>query len=77
MPQFTPGRPIVTDDPQVVVEGTLSPGQHRFQLVVVDELGNESDPVTGVVTVRERGSLGVGIVDRITRFFGGGSPPPG
>ena len=30
---------------------TLNPGQHRFQLVVEDELGRLSEPATVAVTV--------------------------
>lgn len=50
MPVFTPNVPVETDTPFVEVE-RLRPGQHRFQLVVVDEAGNPSRPDTVTVTV--------------------------
>ncbi len=54
---FQPGKTVKTDEPTVLVEvrgdPPLLPGRHRFQLVVVDDDGNESEPVTVEVTVRE------------------------
>ena len=76
MPRFVPGRAVVTDDPVVEVEGPLPPGRHRFQLVVVDELGNESEPAVVVVMVRGSVGPGGGIIDRIGRVFGRRPPPP-
>lgn len=53
MPTFTPKKPIETKTPTIEVEG-LPLGQHRFQLVVVDESGNQSLASTGVVTIIKR-----------------------
>ena len=48
MAKFVPGQEVVTDTPsiEVTVDPTkpLPPGRHRFQLVVVDDSGNESLP---------------------------------
>lgn len=51
MPRFEPNRPQETTETSVVVE-SLPLGVHRFQLVVVDQSGNQSDPDELVVTVR-------------------------
>jgi DNA-binding beta-propeller fold protein YncE len=50
---FAPNVPVVTATPTVEVEG-LSPGPHRFQLVVEDESGNRSQPSIAAVTVLGR-----------------------
>jgi hypothetical protein len=57
MAQFVVGTPIeteedtieVTVDPQI----PLSQGRHQFQLVVVDDSGNESNPDTVEVIVKD------------------------
>ena len=57
MPEFRTGQPVETDTPDVEV--TVSPtaplpaGRHRFQLVVVDDSGNRSEPSTTEVIVRD------------------------
>ena len=55
MPEFKPGRPVETDTPEVEVtvapNAPLSPGRHRFQLVVMDDSGNQSEPSTAEVIV--------------------------
>jgi hypothetical protein len=55
MPKFIIGQPIRTDKPDVEVsvsrDSPLLPGNHRFQLVVVDDSGLESDPTTIEVIV--------------------------
>ena len=47
MATFVPGVPVATTESRVDVTVTpanpLPPGRHRFQLVVVDDSGNESD----------------------------------
>ena len=53
MPTLTPGKPITVKDPHLLVENQFTPGRYRFQLVVIDEGGLESDPAELVVTVRE------------------------
>lgn len=50
MPVFIPNQSVVTDTPTVDVTG-VTPGSHRFQLVVEDEAGNQSAPAVTVVTV--------------------------
>jgi hypothetical protein len=52
MPVFQPNKPIVTDEPVVRVENRLAVGRYVFQLVVVDDSGQESAPASMVVEVR-------------------------
>jgi hypothetical protein len=48
MPVFKPNQPIAQNEPLVRVEATrenpLPVGPHRFQLVVIDDAGNPSEP---------------------------------
>jgi hypothetical protein len=57
MAQFVFGSPITTEEAGVEVtldEKTALPvGRHIFQLVVVDDSGNESKPAEVVVVVRD------------------------
>ncbi|MEM6898248.1 MAG: hypothetical protein AAF583_00550 [Pseudomonadota bacterium] len=57
MPQFKPNVPIVQDDPLVKVDVTrnkpMPAGKYVFQLVVVDDGGNESDPANIEVIIRD------------------------
>jgi hypothetical protein len=57
MALFEVGKPITTTDSTVSVDvdatHALSVGPHRFQLVVVDESGNQSQPVTVDVIVKD------------------------
>jgi len=57
MAQFTVGQEISTDDSFISVDATLDlplpKGQHTFSLVVVDDDGLQSDPVTVEVVVRD------------------------
>ena len=46
--------PFPTAEPILRIENELPPGAHVFQLVCVDEGGNESEPTTITVTVRGR-----------------------
>jgi hypothetical protein len=50
MPAFTPNQPITTRENVVLVE-QLTPGRHRFQLVIVDSAGQRSAPAVAVVQV--------------------------
>lgn len=55
---FTVGTTITTTDNFVdVITATgaapIAPGTHHFQLVVVDEAGNKSAPVTATVVIRD------------------------
>ena len=52
MVRFVPDTPITTDVSNVVVDGGLLPGRYVFQLVVVDEQGNESRPDERIVVIR-------------------------
>jgi hypothetical protein len=57
MAQFRPNQPVETEASEVEV--TVSPasplpaGRHQFQLVVVDDSGNESEPAVLEVIVRD------------------------
>jgi|SRR4051812_28730510 len=57
MATFTVGQDIATPDPVVSVDATidlpLPKGQHTFQLIVEDDDGLLSDPVTVDVVVRD------------------------
>ena len=57
MAQFVPNQPVAQPDPVVSVDVTptspLPMGVNRFQLVVVDDAGNESEPVFLEVIVRD------------------------
>jgi hypothetical protein len=57
MATFKPGTEIETPDPTVEVTVTptapLPAGAHKFQLVVVDDSGNKSDPMVVGVIVRD------------------------
>jgi hypothetical protein len=52
MPVLQPHRPLLSTTPRLVVSNRLPPGQHRFELVVVDEHGRVSAPDVWVVTVQ-------------------------
>jgi hypothetical protein len=73
MPVLVPLKPVTIREPQLLVENKLPPGRYRFQLVVIDDGRNESDPAQLVVTVRERPIRPIGpvirpeVVDRIDR----------
>jgi hypothetical protein len=59
MARFVTGQTITTTEPTVEVtvspSDPLSPGQHRFQLVVRDDAGNESAPaLVEIVVVDDR-----------------------
>lgn len=57
MPEFTINTPITTDQPLIDVTVTaarpLSFGRHTFRLVVEDDSGNQSDPDTLIIIVRD------------------------
>ncbi len=57
MARFVVNRPIKTREPFVRVDAGLKEGRHRFQLVVVDDRGNESKPATVTVTIKGRGRI--------------------
>lgn len=52
MAKFISDQPIETKEPQIVVDPGLKPGVYRFQLVVIDEQGNESAPAEIQVQIR-------------------------
>ena len=55
MANFVSGQPVQTTESVVEVTVSaatpLAPGRHRFQLVVVDDAGNESEPASADVIV--------------------------
>ena len=55
MATFVPGQDVRTQDPTVEVtispQTPLPPGRHRFQLVVIDDAGNQSEPAVAEVIV--------------------------
>ena len=57
MPEFKPNVPVVQTDPLVRVDvdknKPLPPGRYRFELVVVDDAGNESEPAQIDVIVKD------------------------
>lgn len=52
MATLTPGKPHTVREPELLVENQLAAGRYRFQLVVIDDGGLESDPAELVVTVQ-------------------------
>jgi hypothetical protein len=57
MANFSVGTKVSTTEDSVSVDVTpaaaIPPGVHHFQLIVVDDAGNESDPATAQVVVRD------------------------
>jgi hypothetical protein len=55
---FKLGVPVETREPIISVDidpaAPIRAGQHRFQLIVVDNSGNESDPATASVLIVDR-----------------------
>lgn len=54
MTALTPGVPFETPDSRLAVDGGLVPGVWLFELIVVDNDGNESAPQQLAVQVRPR-----------------------
>lgn len=54
MPVLTPGKPVTVKEPHFLVENKLRPGRYRFQLIVFDDGGLESDPAEIIVSVHDR-----------------------
>lgn len=52
MAKFTINVPVITAEPVVVVDPGLPPGLHRFQLVVEDSSGNQSEPDQVLVRIK-------------------------
>ena len=48
---FTPGKSVETRETEITVAAGLNPGVHTFQLVVEDDSGNQSAPVTITITI--------------------------
>ena len=71
MTSFAVGKPVVTRMPTIEVDAGLKPGNHRFQLEVVDNSGNRSRPVQASVLITERGGGTSGPGN------GPGNTPPG
>ncbi|WP_337186095.1 hypothetical protein [Phenylobacterium sp.] len=56
MTEFTVGKTVAQSEPQVTVDASsLSPGVHRFKLVVVDDSGHESEPTFLEIVVTDSG----------------------
>ena len=57
MPEFKPNVPVVQTDPLVRVDvdknKPMPPGRYRFELVVIDDAGNESEPAQIDVIVKD------------------------
>lgn len=51
MTVLTPGKPVRSRVPELLVENRLKPGSYRFELVVTDSDGLESAPALLDVTV--------------------------
>jgi hypothetical protein len=49
---LTPGKPVTTTDPQIVV-AAMQPGTYTFELVVLDDLGMSSQPARCQVVVQK------------------------
>ena len=49
--KFTPNEPIETEEPTIAVDPGLPVGLHRFQLVVVNDRGQKSEPAEIAVTI--------------------------
>jgi hypothetical protein len=64
MPILATGVPVSVPVPTLAVENQFPPGVYQFQLVCVDEAGNESDPARIAVTVQPQRI----IIDPAPRF---------
>ena len=57
MATFNIGTKVVTTEDAVSVDlspsAPLPPGVHHFQLIVVDDAGNESDPATAQIVIKD------------------------
>lgn len=72
MPTLIPRKSVTLKDPVLLVENQFPPGRYRFQLVVIDDGNNESDPAVLTVIVREPVRptrpgpvIGPGLLDRV------------
>jgi hypothetical protein len=52
MVQFRLNQTIETTEPTITVDAGLPAGRHRFQLVVIDDAGNRSQPAFAIVEVQ-------------------------
>ncbi len=77
MVDFTRRRKFVTRGPALTVDAGLAPGSHLFELVVMDQAGNRSQPARIKVTVvRNRFTYLPGaVVTRPPLWAGGGFTP--
>ncbi len=76
MAVFVPGQEVQTSESSVEVTVTptsaLPPGRHRFQLIVVDDAGNQSEPaVVEVIVVDDKKPTAV--IDAPARVSAGAS----
>lgn len=75
MPELSPGKPVTSKTPELLVENKFDAGLYRFELVVIDDSGLESAPAELVVTVGEPSRLLGGSVLR-PNLAGGAVLPP-
>jgi len=64
MARLRPGRPVISEEPTLLVDNELPPGRYRFRLRVIDDDGNISGADERELVVRR--SLRPVVTDRIT-----------
>ena len=52
MVRFALNQTIETAETTIAVDPGLSPGRHRFRLVVIDDAGKRSQPVEAIVEIK-------------------------
>ena len=52
MVRFVLNQTIETAETTIAVDPGLSPGRHRFRLVVIDDAGKRSQPVEAIVEIK-------------------------
>ena len=57
MASFSIGQAITTTEPTITVDAVLPVGDHVFQLEVVDDSGNRSQPDHVIVTIQPQTAL--------------------
>ena len=67
--RLTPGHPVETTIPRLVVDAGLAIGRHRFQLVVVNRRGQRSQPADVVIEISRQTKLTEDDVVRIVRAY--------
>ena len=75
MAQFAPNQQVISQEPTVVVDAGLPPGEHVFQLQVQDNLGQLSAPTLVTVLVFGQGETGPNIPPIVPPFIPPFIPP--